>query len=117
MFSSEVEVTVDFLTQIDNLVQLLESPIFVDLRLQLLEPQKHSYLLKTLYGLLMLLPQSTAYSKLSKRLECVNTLSMLQMTQQKTQEDGEKVEEENMEDLLKHFKTMQTKYRTMNESD
>ncbi|KAF0976750.1 hypothetical protein FDP41_004045 [Naegleria fowleri] len=115
---SEVEVTVEFLTQIDNLIQLLESPIFVDLRLQLLEPQKHSYLLKTLYGLLMLLPQSTAYSKLSKRLECVNTLCMIQTAGQQIAETEEnKNSEESIEELLKHFKTMQSKFRTMNESD
>ena len=94
----------------------MESPIFVDLRLQLLEPHKHSYLLKTLYGLLMLLPQSTAYAKLRQRLECVNTLCLIQTTQQQTEQ--EKDSEDNIEEqLLKHFKVMQSKFRTMNESD
>ncbi|KAL9652454.1 hypothetical protein ABK040_000027 [Willaertia magna] len=113
--SFEAEVTVDFLTQIDNLIQLIESPIFVDLRLQLLEPHKHPYLLKTLYGILMLLPQSSAFTKLSKRLECVGTLSLLEFTKKQKDEnsdsDGYKSEE-----LLEHFKNIQSKLRRMNEA-
>ncbi len=56
---AEVEITTGLLMQIDKLVQLLESPIFVQLRLQLLEVDApfHASLLKSLYGLLMLLPQ------------------------------------------------------------
>ena len=40
-------------------MQLLESPIFLRLRLQLLDVDSPSYpaLLKSLYGILMLLPQ------------------------------------------------------------
>lgn len=45
--------------KVDKLVQLLESPIFLHLRLQLLDVDSPSYpaLLKSLYGILMLLPQ------------------------------------------------------------
>ncbi|GAB5036018.1 vac14 family protein, partial [Nannochloropsis oceanica] len=70
-----VEVTVSFLMQIDKLVQLLESPVFVLLRLQLLDSAApfQPALLKSLYGLLMLLPQSTAYHTLSSRLSTVST--------------------------------------------
>ncbi len=46
-----------FLTEVDKLIQLLESPIFTYLRLQLLEPQRYAHLVKALYGLLMILPQ------------------------------------------------------------
>ena len=62
--------------QIDKLVQLLESPIFIQLRLQLLEGDAHYQpaLLKSLYGLLMLLPQSTAFRTLSDRLATVSSL-------------------------------------------
>ena len=62
--------------QVDKLVQLLESPAFVHLRLQLLDldsPNQAS-LLKSLYGLLMLLPQSVAYKTLNDRLATVCTL-------------------------------------------
>ena len=75
---AESDVTVGFLMQVDKLVQLLESPIFLHLRLQLLEvntPQ-HADLLRSLYGLLMLLPQSQAYKTLSDRLSTVSSLQI-----------------------------------------
>lgn len=52
---ADIDVTVGFLMQADKLVQLLESPIFINLRLQLLEVDAgyHIYLIKSLYGLLM----------------------------------------------------------------
>jgi len=75
---AEIEVTVGFLMQVDKLVQLLESPIFIHLRLQLLEPARHPFLLKSLYGLLMLLPaQGTAYTHLKMRLESVTGFGLL----------------------------------------
>ena len=62
--------------QIDKLVQLLESPVFVHLRLQLLnvESPHHAPLLKSCYGLLMLLPQSDAFRSLNDRLTTVCNL-------------------------------------------
>jgi len=51
------ERTLAILVQLDKLVQLLESPAFASLRLQLLSPHQHPYLIKSLYGILMLLPQ------------------------------------------------------------
>uniref|UniRef100_A0A672R777 Protein VAC14 homolog n=1 Tax=Sinocyclocheilus grahami TaxID=75366 RepID=A0A672R777_SINGR len=67
----DLEVTVDFLMEVDKLVQLIESPIFTYLRLQLLDVEHNPYLIKALYGLLMLLPQSQAFQLLSHRLSCV----------------------------------------------
>lgn len=82
----------EFLTEIDKLVQLIESPIFTckygswhcykmcilyfffsfqDLRLQLLEWEKNDALIYALYGLLMILPQSEAYATLQRRLAAV----------------------------------------------
>ncbi|TPX09601.1 uncharacterized protein E0L32_009202 [Thyridium curvatum] len=66
--SADLEMTVNILIQIDKLVQLLESPVFTYLRLQLLEPERYPYLYKCLYGLLMLLPQSSAFAALKNRL-------------------------------------------------
>ena len=60
--------TVPFLVQIDKLVQLFESPILTHVRLQLLEPEKHPSLILTLWGVLMLLPQSPAFHTLKNRL-------------------------------------------------
>ena len=74
----DLDISVDLLVQVDQLVQLLETPVFTYLRLQLLEPARHPALLKTLYGLLLLLPQSSAWATLSARLQCVPTLQGLQ---------------------------------------
>jgi vacuole morphology and inheritance protein 14 len=73
---SELEVTVGLLMQLDRLIGLIESPIFVHIRLQLLDVEApfHTYLLKSCYGLLMLLPQSDAYRSLNDRLTSVCNL-------------------------------------------
>ena len=75
-FSQMEEVTVGFLMQIDKLVLLLESPIFVHLRLQLLDVESnyHAPLLKSIYGLLMCLPQGDAFRLLNDRLTTVCNL-------------------------------------------
>ncbi|KAI7558432.1 hypothetical protein KC319_g10601 [Hortaea werneckii] len=65
------------LIQIDKLVQLLESPVFTYLRMQLLEPERFPYLYKCLYGLLMLLPQSSAFAALKNRLNSVSAIGYL----------------------------------------
>ncbi|KAI1295037.1 vacuolar protein 14 C-terminal Fig4p binding-domain-containing protein [Xylaria venustula] len=75
---AELEMTVNILVQIDKLVQLIESPVFTYLRLQLLEPEKYPYLYKCLYGLLMLLPQSSAFAALKNRLNSVSSIGFLQ---------------------------------------
>ncbi|CAN7044141.1 unnamed protein product [Brassica rapa subsp. trilocularis] len=72
----EEDINVKFLVQLDKLIRLLETPIFTYLRLQLLEPGRYTWLLKTLYGLLMLLPQqSAAFKILRTRLKTVPTYS------------------------------------------
>ncbi|CAJ2508765.1 Uu.00g137910.m01.CDS01 [Anthostomella pinea] len=77
---AELEMTVHLLIQIDKLVQLIESPVFTYLRLQLLEPEKYPYLYKCLYGLLMLLPQSSAFAALKNRLNSVSSIGYLHIT-------------------------------------
>jgi hypothetical protein len=112
-----IEVNVHFLMEIDKLVQLLESPVFMGkcigcqiwiyyqirrfsgsdqilsfvpcsmtltisklgLRLQLLEPDRYPYLVKSLFGILMILPQSGAYETLRNRLNAITSLGVLQM--------------------------------------
>ncbi|KAJ2669546.1 PtdIns(3,5)P(2) sythesis regulation factor [Coemansia spiralis] len=64
------DLTVSFLVQLDKLVQLLESPVFTPLRLQLLDAS-NTLLVRTLYGLLMLLPQSSAFAILRNRLSAI----------------------------------------------
>ncbi|MBA0601826.1 hypothetical protein Gorai_004992, partial [Gossypium raimondii] len=72
----EEDINVKFLVQLDKLIRLLETPIFAYLRLQLLEPGRYVWLLKALYGLLMLLPQqSAAFKILQTRLKTVPSYS------------------------------------------
>ncbi|XP_063831042.1 protein VAC14 homolog [Ostrinia nubilalis] len=72
----DLEITVDFLTEVDKLVQLIESPIFAYLRLELLRGAESAELRSALYGLLMLLPQSDAFHALRARLQCAPPLPL-----------------------------------------
>lgn len=51
----------------------------IDLRLQLLEPERYPHLFKCLYGLLMLLPQSTAFATLRNRLTSVSSMGFIHL--------------------------------------
>lgn len=76
---AESEVTVDLLVDADRLVRLLESPVFLHLRMQLLRSDKNfePELLKALFGLLMILPQrSEAFKTLEARLSAVTGMHM-----------------------------------------
>lgn len=72
------EPTLDLLKQLDQLVHLIESPVFSRLRLRLLEPRRHPALLKCLLGLAMLLPQSSAFSILRERIHVVQSGLLLE---------------------------------------
>jgi len=76
---SKFEMTLPFLVQIDKLVQLFESPIFTHVRLQLLEPEGHPSLIKALCGILMLLPQSSAFHTLKNRLASVPEIGLFRL--------------------------------------
>ncbi|KAN0024290.1 hypothetical protein ACTFIV_008692 [Dictyostelium citrinum] len=110
---TEIEINVNFLMEMDRLVQLLESPKFMALRLQLLEPEKYPSLFKSLYGLLMILPQSSAFETLKNRLTCISSLGVLNLIPKKPNEDGnnsnnnEGLKDINFNNLLDHFKEIQ----------
>mmetsp|Transcript_2306 Transcript_2306/g.5914 ORF Transcript_2306/g.5914 Transcript_2306/m.5914 type:complete len:925 (+) Transcript_2306:104-2878(+) len=69
----------EVLVQMDRLVQLLDTPTFTFLRLQLLQPRQHAALLRALYALLQLLPQSNAFRLLSMRLQAMPWHALMQM--------------------------------------
>lgn len=93
-----MDITVDLLIEVDKLIQLLESPIFIcnyiqikiyclsifmlhvnvslDLRMELLKEPVNQYLIQALYGLLMIMPQSDAFHILRHRLKCVPHLRL-----------------------------------------
>ncbi|KAG0180204.1 hypothetical protein DFQ28_001626 [Apophysomyces sp. BC1034] len=121
---ADLEMTVNMLIQVDKLVQLLESPVFTYLRLQLLEPEKYPYLFKCLYGILLLLPQSSAFSTLRNRLSSVSSLGFLHVMPKgmanlsldspkrpTASKAGSKTDEPiKFHELLQHFKTVQAKH-------
>ncbi|KAI0291604.1 vacuolar protein 14 C-terminal Fig4p binding-domain-containing protein [Multifurca ochricompacta] len=100
--AADLEMTVQILVQIDKLVQLIESPVFTYIRLQLLEPDRYPYLFKCLYGLLMLLPQSSAFISLRNRLNAVNSAGFLHI--------APKPDEIKWPELLAHFRVVQTRH-------
>eukprot|EP01113_Clastostelium_recurvatum_P034297 TRINITY_DN4635_c0_g1_i2.p1 TRINITY_DN4635_c0_g1~~TRINITY_DN4635_c0_g1_i2.p1 ORF type:complete len:817 (+),score=227.61 TRINITY_DN4635_c0_g1_i2:36-2453(+) len=110
---ADMEITVNFLMEIDKLVQLLESPIFIHLRLQLLEPERYPYLFKALYGLLMLLPQSTAFDTLRGRLTCISSLGVLHLIPKAKDDksrDSSQLSDIDFSSLGQHFAQLQKKH-------
>lgn len=104
-----IEVTVEFLTEIDKLVQLIESPIFTYLRLQLLEREENDALVYALYGLLMILPQSEAYATLQRRLAAIPpTTKSIPKTVSRPKPFKDTF---NFSELLKHFHTTQEQHK------
>ena len=73
----DLEISLSMLIQLDKLVQLIESPVFTSLRLDLCKPRESPELLQCLYGVLMLLPQSSAFATLRNRLGCLNGLVLM----------------------------------------
>ena len=55
----------------------------------LLEPKKNKYLVKTLYGILFILPQGKAYQSLLNRLKHIEALSLLDFSKPEIIEDNE----------------------------
>uniref|UniRef100_UPI00398F4004 protein VAC14 homolog isoform X1 n=1 Tax=Pristiophorus japonicus TaxID=55135 RepID=UPI00398F4004 len=108
----DLEVTIDFLTEVDKLVQLIECPIFTYLRLQLLDVENNPYLIKALYGLLMLLPQSKAFQLLSQRLQCVPNPELMRTTpSEKPVTSNRQIPSEiDYSELLQHFEKVQKKH-------
>ncbi|WFD18763.1 hypothetical protein MCAP1_000974 [Malassezia caprae] len=110
---AELEVSLSMLLQIDKLVQLIESPIFTSLRLQLLEPEQHPFLFKCLYGMLMLLPQSSAFATLRNRLHAINGLGYLALpnrTSAPSRAQRLPMPESAWNDLLAHFRAIQQRH-------
>ncbi|CAL1588150.1 unnamed protein product [Knipowitschia caucasica] len=114
----DLEVTVDFLMEVDKLVQLIESPIYTYLRLQLLDVENNPYLIKALYGLLMLLPQSQAFQLLSHRLRCVPNPELMRTVDESKYMDSKKQVASrrasqiliDYSELLQHFDRVQSKH-------
>ena len=70
----KVKLEEDYYIHLGQLVQLLESEMYNYIRMKLLEPANNIYLVKSFYGILMLLPQGVAYNNLSKRMNNIEIL-------------------------------------------
>jgi vacuole morphology and inheritance protein 14 len=114
----ELEITVPLLIQTDKLVQLLESPVFASLRLQLLEPDKYPHLYKCLYGILMILPQSSAFTTLRNRLSCLGNIGALSLSSNHSTPslasrkslENNAIPSAKWDEFLKHFKMIQSRH-------
>lgn len=75
--SGLIKLSDDNYIQLAELVQSLESYSFVNLRIYLLQPKLNKFLVKSLYGILLMLPQGKAYQALYKRLSHMNMIYRL----------------------------------------
>lgn len=125
----ELEITATLLSQIDKLVQMLESPVFAYLRIQLLEPWKFTDLVESLYGILMILPQTIAFRTLESRLNCIppHIHSYIMLSGQSQQPSPVKFPllhkrmktrelPESYEELFDYFKRIQEKFKLATQS-
>ncbi|KAF5400511.1 HEAT repeat protein [Paragonimus heterotremus] len=109
----EIYMTVDTLVEMDQLIQLIESPIFSTLRMHLLDKRYSADLRETLYCLLMCLPQTEAFQTLWRRLQCippVSNLSDWEVRSGRPQPDFQLINAHIQFDaLFNHFHALQTK--------
>lgn len=61
---------INMLIRLSQITKLIDMPHYAALRMQLLRPKKYPYLIDSLKGILMLLPQGKAFDSLKSRLEC-----------------------------------------------
>eukprot|EP00808_Paulinella_micropora_P024222 g32424.t1 len=114
---AELEMTVPLLMQLDKLVQLVESPIFLHLRLQLLEPHRYPFLFKALYGMLMLLPQSPTFGSMKHRLASVADMAGLAQQQEDIKTDSRNASKRATPEKARERKSKNSrKKRTKSES-
>jgi vacuole morphology and inheritance protein 14 len=89
------------------------------LRLHLLEVERNQYLIRALYGLLMVLPQSDAFVLLKQRLDCVpnyyNKISLSSLNpssgETKIQNFNDNNDKIDFKMLLDHFIQVQKKHK------
>ena len=92
----KIQLDNEYYLHLGQLIQLLESNLYDYIRIRLLDPIKNIYLIKALYGILMILPQGQAYNILSNRMCNVEALLEIE-----NGFDNIKEEEDNMEEINK----------------
>jgi vacuole morphology and inheritance protein 14 len=103
----QLDITLEFLKEIDQLVQLLESSVFAFLRLHLLDSTNNIELIRCLYGLLMLMPQTESFHLLSQRLKCVPLATPLEKSKDNKDSRNPRMD---FDELLRHFQEVQKQH-------
>lgn len=106
MYLSQMKFKTEDYIELSQVVQVFESSIFNHVRIKLLKPQKYSYLIKTLYAVLLLLPQGQAFEALSSRLKCLQIIYNLD-----DKDEGEEEDEEEDISCLKNFESPNQKIK------
>lgn len=100
----DVKLESDYHIQLSKIVQLIESSLFNNIRIRLLEPMKNISLVKTLYGILMLLPEGDAYNALENRMKSFGL--MLELENEGAPNEDDK-DDKNVENYLGIFTSVQ----------
>ena len=96
----KISLTKDNMIQLWNLVQLIESPTFMRLRVDLLDPHKNYYLVKTLQGILMMMPIWRAFNALKIRLECIKLDPKYKLLWKKPLPPPDELEDKEINDFI-----------------
>ena len=101
-----------------RIVQIFESSIFNNVRLKLLRPKKNIFLVKTLYALLMILPQSNSFDSLNNRIKSVKFISKFDddkedddIFEDKNDIDEEISQENKIMIINKYIKILKERYK------
>ena len=102
----KVQLDNDYYIHLGTLVQLLESELYDYIRIRLLEPSNNIYLIRTLYGILMLLPQGQAFNVLSNRMSNVQTLFEIENGFDNIKEENNKEEIDKFIEIFLNIQKM-----------
>jgi vacuole morphology and inheritance protein 14 len=117
-----VTLGVDYVAQFQIIINYIENHIANDLRMKLLEPLNNIDLVRTLYGILLILPQGVEYDMLSNRMKGIETL--IEMSYDDYYRDEEETENEGddnkkvIDELIACFNNTQLEIKkAMNEKE
>ena len=63
--------------------------------MHLLEPKKNKFLIKTLYGILFILPQGKLYNSLYKRIKHIEVITSIESREEKEKNSNPDAKDEN----------------------
>jgi len=114
----EFKLKKEYYLELSHLVRLLESSSFINIRIYLLEPIKNKFLVKTLYGILLILPQSKAYEALLKRLkpmEMILKLDRKKFNVKLDNNNNNNINENNDEEIKKYLNIFEEIHKNNND--